>query len=351
MAVKNSVQVIYDMEQKLLDEIIKFVKKGSSDDIDIAEFKARKLAQLGTVRNLSEKIIEKDLNLAIKLAVKEIRERGENEIKTINGKGKLVDALPVKADERLKAVWRRYENEARDRLYRLNAKLLQGVSSTYVDIVEISIAEVLAGQNTLRDAIRKIAFQFTRKGIKVMRDSRGRQLSNEAYAQMVVRSSIRKVTTDTSLEVAKNLDTDLVEVSSHLGARPLCAPYQGKIYSLSGSSSIYPALSSTSYGEPAGLFGINCGHRMYPWIPAMGRTYFPYPKKINDKVYELSQQQRANERAIRNAKKNLDLAKRSGDKAKIKRSNETLINRKEKMKEFISKTGRTRRLDREEIYV
>ena len=59
-------------------------------------------------------------------------------------------------------------------------------------------------------------------------------------------------------------------------SRPLCAPYVGWICSWDGSSGIvhdldgnayqYVPITDTSYGEPAGIFGINCGHSPYTFV-------------------------------------------------------------------------------------
>jgi hypothetical protein len=59
--------------------------------------------------------------------------------------------------------------------------------------------------------------------------------------------------------------TQVFQVSSHAGARPLCYPYQGKFYSWDNSEGEiilgdgkvvrYEGLNRTTYGQPAGLFG------------------------------------------------------------------------------------------------
>ena len=138
----------------------------------------------------------------------------------------------------------------------------------------------------------------------------------------------------------------------------MCYPYQGKFYSWDntagtielgdGSVVSYEPINSTSYGQPAGLFGINCGH--YP-IPIIAGVTIPHgadniqPEEENDKAYALSQEQRALERKIREAKRLVEMAGDSAtpeDKQKVKDA-------QAQMREFIAKTGRTRRYDREQI--
>ena len=71
----------------------------------------------------------------------------------------------------------------------------------------------------------------------------------------------RTTTMEAHLEGTKNrlmeLDWDLVRVSSHHGACPLCVPWEGKILSLSGKTEGYPTLDEA---KDAGLFHPNCRH-------------------------------------------------------------------------------------------
>lgn len=94
---------------------------------------------------------------------------------------------------------------------------------------------------------------------------------------------------------------------------------------------------------------INCGHFPIPIVPGVTIPHGSdniQPKEANDKAYELSQQQRALERNIREKKRVVEMA---GDtatpemKAKVREA-------QAEMREFIEKTGRTRRYDREAVY-
>jgi hypothetical protein len=172
---------------------------------------------------------------------------------------------------------------------------------------------------------------------------------------MIIRTNVRKVTTETQLTRMDEYEISLVEISSHVGARPLCEPYQGKIYSLKGATDKYGDLyKDTSYGEPAGLFGINCGHQMFPYIEGTRKTYNPIPEKENNEAYKESQQQRALERNIRYGKRELasleaQLPSPERD-ALINNTKKTIANRQERMRDFIKETDRVRRYGREQIY-
>jgi hypothetical protein len=335
------------MEGRLIANITRLLARGS---IGSANWQAEKLAELGTLESVNKKVIQKELSKAIEAAQLEIASRSVTAANVIDSAVKIADALPPGANEALRSVMEVYELKIADEFNRVGATLINSARSIYIDTVETTTAQVLAGQITVRQAIAEAASGWARSGIPGLIDKADRQWSAEAYAQMLVRTNVRRAVTDTQLTRMEQLDLDLVEVSSHAGARPGCAPYQGKFYSLNGKTRGYPLLSSTSYGEPAGLFGINCGHTMYPHILGTHKTYKRYPVKENEKVYEESQAQRKLERGIRQAKRELAVQQALGDSAGIERAKELVSNRQAAMRELVSDTGRTRRYDREQIY-
>lgn len=133
---------------------------------------------------------------------------------------------------------------------------------------------------------------------------------------------------------------------------PDCAPYQGRIYSRSGENKNYTAFSDTSYGKAAGLFGINCNHFKYSYIPGISeQTYFPYDKEENDRIYKESQKQRYHERQIRNAKNEFNMMKGIGDKQGMDRAKARIRVSQSNMRNFIDETERTRRRAREQLAI
>lgn len=333
--------LIFELETELLKNIIFLVTKGGTENIAAAEWKLKKLNELGRLKKETAEILKKDIKKVLVLSKEEIFEKG-NEAKNIIDAG-LSESLPKEASERLKTVWGKYETLNAEQISKMAPTLLSKTEAIYLDIIEGSVAKVLSGANTLRESIKETCNKWINIGIE-LKDKSGKNWSPESYSQMVIRSNIRQVTTETQVERMDELNLDLVEISSHIGAREGCEPYQGKIFSLSGKSDKYPPLSSTSYGEIAGLFGINCGHRMYPYIEGIKKTYSPYPKKENDKAYAESQQQRLFERGIRKEKREL-LKVDLSEKEKLKHKANIA-----KFEDKINNLGRTRREDREQIY-
>lgn len=229
------------------------------------------------------------------------------------------------------------------------------------ETLNAAAAAVEIGTETRQEALRKAISQMADSGIYGFVDRAGRHWSPEAYINMDIRTTAHNAAIQSVRNRQQDYGSKIFQVSTHPGARPLCYPYQGKFYTWGseggtftdgdGSRHSYKPISSTSYGQPAGLFGINCGHYPMPQIPGVT---VPQDKKrqgkeANDKEYQESQQQRALERSIREAKRKQAAFKVAGLDEAASDMAQTIKDRQVAMREFIGKTGRTRRYDRESI--
>ena len=131
------------------------------------------------------------------------------------------------------------------------------------------------------------AFKMTRQFIEALRregvtafvDRAGRRWSLHTYGSMVLRTTSRQA--EVLATLTKDPAQDLYKISSHSTTCKLCAPYEGRVYSVSGNDPDFPALVD-AFGkmDPAGPNSLanswlnihpNCLHVLVPWTPA-GRT-------------------------------------------------------------------------------
>ena len=218
-------------------------------------------------------------------------------------------------------------------------------------------ASVVEGTENRTKALRKCIRKLNDAGIIGYYDRLNRAWTAEAYVNMDIRTTVHNTYIKSIQTRQQDYGSDVFQVSSHAGARPLCYPYQGKLYSWSGNSGKitlgdgrayeFKSIAETSYGEPAGLFGINCGHVPYPMIAGVSEKVTEnIPNEAeNTKEYQESQEQRALERRIRQAKRGVELL---GNLATDK-DREKIKDAQAEMRQFIKETGRTRRYDREQI--
>lgn len=230
-----------------------------------------------------------------------------------------------------------------------------GVSrQAYIDIITTAQNEVLSGTKSTRQAVKDVLKKWADKGLIMpgndtgLIDKGGRTWQADSYVSMQIRTASTAAYRELTTARNEQYGNDLIEISSHLGARPGCAPYQGKVYSQFGKNPRFPAFSTTTFGEAAGLFGVNCRHIMYPFIEgASTQRYNPIDEARNAESYKLSQQQRKLERDIRKAKRDVLVLDKLGEdtteaSAKVRAKQQA-------MRDFIEETGRTRLRDREQI--
>lgn len=238
-----------------------------------------------------------------------------------------------------------------------NRDLLSRAEATQ-DLLNEAAASVASGTETRVQAVRRTIRRIAKEGLTGFVDRAGRSWTPEAYVNMVTRTTVHNTAIQATRARMEDYNTQVFQISSHAGARPLCYPYQGKFYSWdntageielgNGQRVSYAPLNSTSYGEPAGIFGINCGHYPIPVIPGVSIPHGAdaiQPKEANDKLYAETQEQRELERSIRAAKRALEMA---GDTATEEEKN-AVKEAQAEMRAFIARTGRRRRYDREQI--
>jgi hypothetical protein len=133
-----------------------------------------------------------------------------------------------------------------------------------------------------------------------------------------------KVRYDANQEDINNLKTEgvkLVWTSSHADASPRCSPYQGRLWSLDGTSGTIngehyePIENATAgpYGDGNGIIsGYNCRHRLIEYEPA-SKPPEDFSEAEIKKAYAIDQKQRAYENNIRQLKTEEALLRASGD--------------------------------------
>ena len=179
---------------------------------------------------------------------------------------------------------------------------------------------------------------------------------------MTMRTTAGSVANEVQTARCKDMGVNLIQIDSHSGARPKCAKDQGKIFSLDNTSGMtedlngrkirYYPWNSSSYGEPDGILGINCGHHKYPFIPRVNiQRYFPTEDMdANNRLYKQTQAQRALERDVRKQKRECMLFDELGDKDAFEEASVRLKLKESQLKSYVDgHKNLHRRRDREQV--
>lgn len=170
---------------------------------------------------------------------------------------------------------------------------------------------VISGAVSYTEAVRDVLKEVAETGLKVNYPS-GYKMSIESAAMMILRTGISQATGDIAIERMKEMDWDIILVSSHLGARVGDGGqnpgnhswWQGKFYSRTGKDKRFPSFSETGYGTITGLCGVNCRHS-FGSGDGKNNPFEQYDMEENRKVYEKQQRQRALERRVRDTKRKI----------------------------------------------
>lgn len=251
-------------------------------------------------------------------------------------------------------------NSVADKLLKKKQKALEN-SQEYLDILNKNAMATVLGEKSRTEAIRETIAEMSKKGIPAFVDKTGREWSPEAYVDMDIRNTAKNAALAAEFASLDELGQDIILVSSHSGSRPLCAPYQGKFYSISGKSGTitdakgksytYTPLSETSFGKAAGLFGINCGHRMRG---VSDGTFINREKEFDgeetSEEYKKVQRQRELERAVRKKKTEANMYEAAGDKDAARDLRRLAKDEDRKLRDYCQKEGLSYRRDRTEVY-
>lgn len=373
--------LVTGMEDELLQNIAAYLLSGKIES-DAAKWKLRKLAELGKLNQKNIETIksyipeEKELaELTLKRAAVDAFAHAESGFRKLAIAGLVKDAPEGSMEQTMNRVLKALGKQAKDELnivnttMRMKAKQMANTAvqkaarlaerQDFLDALGKAAGKTVTGTESLTAACGKCLKEMAQKGIPAFVDKAGREWSPEAYVNVCVRSTVGNTAHTALFERMKDYGTRIIEVDSHFGARPKCAKDQGKLYDLDNGSGYvedlhgkkiqYFPFSSTSYGQPDGLFGINCRHHGYPFTAGIStQTYFPYDEEENAAQYRKIQKQRELERRVRASKRECAMLK-NGDPKEFQRSAVKLKRHSQDLKDYCERTGLTYQNERTSV--
>lgn len=333
---------------------------------DTSEWQIMKARQVGMLNEDVQKLLAKATGLSEKEIYRLLKEAGIEALKYDDAIYRLAGLHPLDLSQSpaLQTILLHGADDL--------SKLLGNFTQTRANVTELAFRnlsdkawlQILSGTYDPNTAIRRVINELARQSIEKIAYPSGHQSGMEHAVRRAVTTGVNQAIAKLQLARADEMGCDLVEVTSHAGARPEHAQWQGKIYSISGKSKKYKRLKdATGYGTGPGLCGWNCYHNFYPYFEGLSTPAFSHdPSKdagrSNTEDYENQQHQRYYERKIREAKREcvtLNAAyeaapevqkaefKADFDKAAIK-----LKRREAQLEDFLHKTKRTRLPEREQ---
>lgn len=186
----------------------------------------------------------------------------------------------------------------------------------YRETLDGAVMDIVSGAVSYDAAVGRAINAMTDSGLRTVYYDSGHSNRVEVAARRAVMTGFRQIQGKINEQVARDLGTDVYEVTYHVGARPEHQVWQGKVYT-------YAQLQSVcGLGLVTGLHGANCYHDYHPFIPGVSvRNYTDEeldemmeeentPKEYQGKeytAYQALQKQRQMERGMRKTRQDIKL--------------------------------------------
>lgn len=345
-----------NLQEQIFEVIIDALKDGNYQHVskdDVVTWQAKQLAQLGKLNQQVIKLMSKADGLsedAIKDLIKfhgiKIVNEIDNQLQDMTN-----SRQPISADTQnalgaiVSQTWTDLNNNINESLISRN----YGATATtrvYRQILTESTVATVSGLMTHQKAVESAVYRAVDRGLPTkLTDKAGHNWSIEGYARMVVNTTVNRTYNELRLQRMKDFDMHLALMSSHPNSRPACAYIQGHVVNLVPPESNdydpkYDSIYNHDYGKPSGVLGINCRHILFPYVPGINVNHQPqYDPKKAIKNGKLVQQQRARERAIRDAKHRLVAAKELGDEEQVNHAKTLIRARQSNLRQYIKETN------------
>lgn len=249
---------------------------------------------------------------AAKAAAEAVAKSAETDLSTL---GTAMGALSKTMQWRLHNSARATAAGIQEVVSRDNLKMPANVQRAYLEVVAQAVAQVNSGMAGYEQATREAVLKLARRGVSVVDYKSGAWAQADVAMRRHIRTQVAQAGSRNTLDLMEETGHDLVQTSSHGGARPSHAKWQGRVFSLSGKSKKYPPFSRTGYGAVDGLCGANCKHDFGIYVEGQPLRYERDPDGGDEKReerYQAEQKQREIERGIRATKREAVALKAAG---------------------------------------
>ena len=302
----------YDLETEIIADIAERLKINGDRMTTTAEYLVMKLEQMGyqheyiqrrlvSIMNISEQKVSQILDDSTYQSMRDSLQRA----KTYES----VDGSSISFDEQIL----QSKTAINAELKNLTNSTARMATNTMLRTFDDAYMKVSSGAYSLNQAVDQAIKELIDTGIGQVTYRSGTKRNIDTAVRVAVRTGVNQNALKCEEQLLEATEHNLVVVSAHMGARPSHAEWQGKIYWRDHPEGDYENFEeATGYGTGAGLGGWNCRHQFFAYYPEMGNPYEDVDTKNNREVYELTQQQRYNERMIRKWKRRKTVYAKAG---------------------------------------
>lgn len=376
-------RVYADCVDLLLQNIARHFNLAALDRVGAFDWDVYLLSEMGQLRIENARIIARltgDISgmteIALESAMTDALDRTAPDL--LKGvKAGILNAPPTGMSAAMQNILRYYSSQAVNQYNLVNTVMLTSslnaarrvastaktAQSVLRDIsqgaLNTATGEVLTGVSSRQAAVRGAVGQMAKDGIYGFVDKAGHMWSPEAYVNMDVRTTAGNVAREAVFQQNKEYGNDLVIVPVNRTARPKCKPFQNKVISMSGergktedrygNSVRYISVEDTTYGEPDGLWGINCHHAPDPFVAGISKQHDEPEPDVAER-YNATQKQRYYEREVRDAKREAACYEAAGDTDAFEKAAAKVKEKSARLKAYCGKENLPIYTDRTQVF-
>ena len=295
-----------DMWQAMKMKDLEMYRREMAEEISSATKRAKKLSKI-VLRDDFIKGADK-VDAFMKKFNLDIKTTSKNDFFRLNRRklNAMLEAVYGDLDKASHAIYRKMDDVYRQTLFKAEIAKNSGVF-------------------TPEQAMDVATKDFLDKGINCIKYKGGALVNIASYVEMALRTSSKRAMLTAEGLRNQEWGVTTIQITQHGSTCPLCSPWQGRVLIddvYSGGKpqdGPYPLLSQAM---TEGLFHPNCRHGSGTFFEGISETPEPYNKAAVEAKYEKEQQQRYNERKIREWKRkangSFDEANKRKAEAKVK---------------------------------
>lgn len=303
-----------NLETEILEEIAARIKANDYTLSSTSQWQLEQLKKLGESNKVITEKLSKALNVSYEKVAKIVE---ESTYMAVNADNEIIK----RAHKNVLLNERNLKDVITDGIQSLNNELENITGTTAVTAQKVlqqalnkAYLQIQSGAFTEDQAMKNVIEELGRNGLGKIEYRSGADRQLDTTVRTAVRTAVSQTATKAQEKNLDDMDINLVETTSHWGARPTHAEWQGKVFwrkkEVDGYQNFYDV---TGYGTGAGLGGWNCRHSFYPYFEDLSSQSFEHHNETkNEEYYERTQEQRYYERKIREWKRRQAVNKAGG---------------------------------------
>lgn len=268
------------LEMRIMEDIIRRIKI-NSEITSAADWQIVRLYELGKSKREIKKIIREELDLdkaEISHLYKQVLRMGYArmaELYKAKGKAQLPFAENTVLQQLIAAIAEQTSQTVQNITQSLGFAVrtpsgqlaFQPVAEYYQKTLDSAMLDISTGAFDYNTVLKRTVKELTNSGLRTIDYATGHSNRVEVAARRAVMTGLTQLTNKVTEDTARELDTDMWEITWHSGARP-SHWWGGRWYSSADLVRV------CDLGTVTGLCGANCYHQKFPVIPGISEPTY-----------------------------------------------------------------------------